>query len=126
MIDKDVLINARQLIESESSWTKGMVARDKDGYRIELYDSKAVCFCAYGAVAKTLQASLPREFIQPKASNIVETYLDKAVRKLYPSFRRNGIASSSLPLMIAFNDGPRRKHADVLRIFDTAIEEASK
>lgn len=50
----DALVAARAVIEDPANWTRGTLARTKNGVPTLATDPNACCFCAYGAVAKVL------------------------------------------------------------------------
>ena len=39
-------------LTDESKWTKGEVARDIDGFGVDVEDPRAVCFCTIGLIEK--------------------------------------------------------------------------
>ena len=42
----------KELFTDSSKWTKGSLARDKNGDLTSYYSSDAVCFCLHGAIYK--------------------------------------------------------------------------
>ncbi len=92
---RDVLIRARARIEDPQHWTQGWQARDKFGSPVPTRSRRAVRWCPIGAVN-------------------VESGVDA------------GRCIEDGPARLAsFNDKPGRTHAEVLALFDRAIEVVS-
>ncbi len=99
MTPLDVLKGARELLSDEKRWTKGALARDKDGHETGIaVDPDAVCWCAYGAIEHC-----------NKEGYGAEIAMNRVVRGL------------GWPSIGAFNDADSTTHADVLALFDRAI-----
>lgn len=94
------LRTARELLSDPTKWTRGEYARDRYGDAVPSAHAEAVCWCAYGALdrAGAGQFGDARE------------YLRGAADKLFDSF----------PACVNDEQG----HADVLRMYDRAIELA--
>lgn len=45
-------MKVRELFNNKDKWTKGLYARDKDGFSVDPEGSNAVCFCLVGALRK--------------------------------------------------------------------------
>ncbi len=45
-------MKAWQVFKSRKNWTRGALARDKDGMPVKPRDPSATCFCAGGAIMK--------------------------------------------------------------------------
>jgi len=45
-------MKVRDLLTDESKWTKGQLAKDKEGWRCAPDYKDAVCWCLYGAIYK--------------------------------------------------------------------------
>ena len=93
---RDNLIAARALIDTPEKWGK------------EDYEPRPGCFCIFGAIAKVKGV---------EASPIVEggpenEFLEEAL----PDDFDGGV--------VAFNDDPFTKHADIMALFDRAIAAA--
>lgn len=97
MTTADDLRAARNLIERPEAWTKGVVARDTFGSPITPDSSDAVCWCAYGALAKVTRSASPD--------------YDAATAMLRKVVRADTVSG--------FND--THTHAEVLAAFDRAI-----
>ena len=54
-IQKQIILGALSLIENEENWTRGVLARTKNGIRCEWSDAYATKFCAIGALGRTAQ-----------------------------------------------------------------------
>lgn len=92
----DILTKARSLIEDPKHWTKGQLRKvNEDG---------SMCYCALGAVDQAL-----REVGYGGGVAVIRT-LGAVVPKLRPIGR--------------FNDDPWTEHADVLKVYDKAIDYA--
>ena len=52
---KQVLTEARKLIENEENWTTGYYARDKEGNEIDESSPLACKFCAIGALHRVIE-----------------------------------------------------------------------
>jgi hypothetical protein len=95
MTPHEVLVAARELIADERNWIKGEYSRRVEG---------RLCYCAYGAVRTVSDAADYKVF--DRAWNALEsTVPDK--HELSP---------------IHFNDDLDTTHADILAMFDRAIE----
>lgn len=98
---REVLIEARKLIEKPDGWCRGTDAKDESGRCVRCDDPHARSFCAVGALARV---SDKHEF--------ESAYL--ALRRGLPT--RGGVAT--------FND--THTHAEVIAAFDRAIEAAQE
>jgi hypothetical protein len=100
----EILKAARELISDEKRWTQRAEARNASGNDVGVYSPKAVCFCSLGAMAKVCERELyGRELVAREA-------LRNEIRDGHSS----GIAN--------FNDN--HTHAEVLALFDRAIDRA--
>jgi hypothetical protein len=93
------LTKARELISDPARWTQGEYARDAKGAEVKPGSKYATCWCALGAVRKVTR--------RDSAAHGVLTALQKHCEG---------------PTVTLFNDG--HDHADVLAMFDRAIESA--
>lgn len=105
---KELLTDARDLISDPSKWTKGAMARNKDGKLTSPTDEESVSYCAIGA----LVVCRP---IEPYFT----TY-HKAVRIL----NRIAKGRSGDKTIDRFNDSAHRQHWEILKVFDQAIESS--
>jgi len=95
---KQVLIKARELISKPENWTQRATARSADGRRVSALSTEAVCYCAMGAMVK--------------------------VAPLYLGSRLDFLLSAAVQESAAhYND--THTHAEVLAMFDKAIELAN-
>ena len=113
---KEVLVAARELISDPARWTKGCEARNAQGHsvfpKVFSYtpeDRLPVCWCAGGALS----------YVTPETTGVHPG--------VYPARRALDMAASRLdprwhPTHVDYNDDPQTKHADVLKMFDLAIE----
>jgi len=49
----DILRGAHDLLLDGAKWTRGTIARDRAGHRVQANSSQAVSWCVHGAVLKT-------------------------------------------------------------------------
>jgi hypothetical protein len=105
---KETLVAARAVIEDPARWNKnGLYAADERGESAPVGSERAVCFCIFGAIAK---AEGMHEGFQ--YSSAPGAYVKQAVRDV-----------SELEVT-EYNDARSTTHADVLAVFDRAIEAA--
>lgn len=103
-----ILIYARTLLENPNNWTQGAWARDKDGYLITYAHDDAVAFCSLGAINKACAAL--------KVDATVEA---EAMKRLMKCAAK--VDSTDSTNIILWNDKHCRKHSQVLKAFDCAI-----
>ena len=101
-----VLIAARALIAKPEAWCKGVSARSLDGGSVATLSTKAVAWCAIGAL---IRAAIGGPCEAP-------------YRATYPSMACRMAEQALGSGFMRMNDASRTTHADVLRMFDTAIE----
>lgn len=99
----DVLVRARQIISRPEAWTQRALARDKDSNPVPVSSDLAVCFCSYGA--------------DQKAASELNAGLRICAEADYALQRAAGMGVAT------FNDSG--SHAEVLAVFDKAIEETA-
>lgn len=92
------LILARAVIEDPENWTRRAVARNEHGKEVLPHSPRAVCWCAMGAC---LVAGYNT------SGALIGILSDEHPRETLPSF----------------NDDERRSHADILNLFDRAIDK---
>ena len=110
----EILRAARRLLTPEGAWTRGAMARDKDGRPVSHTDRKAVCWSIYGALL----------CVAPVIANRERYLACAALHEQMPArLRALSMFSDAFPI---FNEDPHTTHADVLALFDRAIatEEA--
>lgn len=93
---QSALRGVRDLITDPSRWTTRAGARDAEGYPTYWMDPDATCWCALGAIAKTIG---DRSAIADAATHY--------------------LARFASPNLVKFND--THTHAEVLALFDRAI-----
>jgi hypothetical protein len=104
MTPVEILTQARDLIAQPGKWTQGWYARRADGKDCYWADDEASCFCAVGAVEKTVGF----DFIWSASHRKSYEYLREVV---------GGVVDR-------FNDDPTRTQEEVVQAFDKAIELA--
>jgi hypothetical protein len=97
------LIAAKALISDPAHWTRAYYAKKKNGEACEAWDNDAVCWCSYGALRKT--AGLRH------SGDMSDDYYT-AENVLYDAAGPHGV--------VEIND--TQNHADVMAMFDRAIE----
>jgi hypothetical protein len=102
----DALRKARELISDPARWTQGFFAHSKTGRRVDPRGRSAVCWCVLGACDRVAGRSR-------NANADAQIALHKARPRGY----RN---------VAHYRDRPKRKHADVLALFDRAIAAAER
>ena len=112
----ELLQNARQLLSDPARWTKGCFARNAEGQAVHPVLGKAACWCSVGAIRKEFS----REHGYTDRSATVSSFLDAHL--LLHQLLSSGKHSAGIP---SFNDHPDTTHADVLALFDRAIEHCS-
>lgn len=100
MTTKDILIEGRKRIES--GWCKGCMAVDKNGKEVEPHSSKAVKWCALGAIVATRQKT-----------HLVVVAEERLKKHLPRGFK----------YIAKYNDSLKRGKAPILRLYDKAIGE---
>lgn len=98
-----ILRKARALLDNPAKWCQGAYAKTKDGRLVGPEAKGAVQWCAVGALRKVAGVS----------GNTSD-----ALKVLDTCTRGKDIVN--------FNDDHRRKHAQVLKVFDRAIERLEK
>ena len=102
---KDLLINARKLIENKENWIRGLLAADVNNIPVKPENYKACKFCALGALGRVCPTNFE---IQSKAIDI----LSNVARKLYKT-----------ESITCVNDS--LGHQAVLNLFDEAIKNCN-
>lgn len=101
-----ILQCARELISDPKHWTKEATARDKYGEPTWPHSKLSCSYCMLGAVEKCAAQNFREE-----ATAVA--YLNRAI-------------PTKAGYIANYNDAPRRKHSQVLRVFDKAIKLAEK
>ena len=112
---KDILIEAREILVKKG-WTQGTMARNAARLAVGTRDEAAVSFCSAGAVNKAMYNYGVDPWAVYKGSNgrdaVTNNIAYRALKAIY---------SSDLSVA-AWNDDPHQSKADVLAVFDKAIE----
>lgn len=108
MTTKEALQQARKKISTPETWTQGVLARNKFGNEVPSDCEYACSFCAMGAIESVTKN-------EPAALDISAK---RAIRKELE--RQNDARNIS-----GWNDYSFRTHAEVLSVFDSAIEAES-
>lgn len=97
----DVLERAASLIEPEGAWCQGRTALDASKNIVPATSAKAVCWCAFGAIARI-------------APGLNEKYAaEQALRK-----------QARVPTISAWNDAQGRTQSEVVAMFRSAALKA--
>jgi len=107
MTPLEVVTAARELLSDPARWTKGANARNEKGDGGGSGMEGAVCWCAVGALRHV-----------SNDPNLEAVWEDAYYMLAEQTPRGEGV--------MAFNDGVLTTHADVLAMFDRAIEWASQ
>ena len=108
---KAILVKARGKIAKPENWCKSVAARNKDYGVCSISDPNACKWCATGAMASVM----PRGFIR----NFEHRYAYMKAGDLLDSFSMENS-------VMFYNDRKRTTHADILAVFDRAIEAAEQ
>lgn len=107
------LTEALALIRNPENWCQVACAQTADGTKCSPWDKKAVRYCAMGAV----QATFPVNSHHSVAGEVVR-HLNLITRlRFYHPIH-------ALDDFIRYNDANGRKHAEVVKLFEDAIEHA--
>lgn len=99
MTTLEILRAARELIATPERWTQGAGSRDADGVARNFNEPSVTCRCLYMAVSIA-------------AGNYHQGQLD--------AFWALGFREQSH--VVGWNDAPERTHAEVMALFDAAIQ----
>ena len=100
-----ILKNAKQLIDSESKWTRSAYARDVNDDIIDSSDEKACSWCISGSINKSLGDMKHSKYVDEIYFLLLGT---RDERKL-----------------TNFNDDNDTTYADVINLLDKGIESAN-
>lgn len=109
------ITKARGLVKAPGDWCQGAMARNDKGHRVDLRSPDACQYCAYAALAKVcydLDPGTPGDEAHDLHHEALLVMQDALV-----ALDAEGPNERSI---VVFND--RRKHEDVLNLFDKAIE----
>lgn len=117
----ETLTAARAIIADPAKWTQGTHARDASGEPVQINDSRAVCFCADGALALAAGVDVEADGGWFKDEHYTEA--SKIMREVAEAF--TGEFS-----YVSVNDGDgvsiqgKPSHEGILFVFDQAIDRA--
>lgn len=110
---KDLLVAAKNKIANEANWTKGTFARTAEGETVIPASKSATCWCSVGAlVAASAKLEDPKRLKWVGAASDILDAAAKAVMDVPQGVRAT----------VHIND--TGSHADVMRMFDLAIQKA--
>jgi hypothetical protein len=104
---REILTSARALIRRPECWTRGALARDAHGGPVGATAPAAVQWCAVGAVLRASETA-------PYAA------VEHAIHAL--AMAAHGDSDAEWITVSVYNDSHGTSHADVLRLFDRAID----
>ena len=107
MTVKDVLQQARDLIQDPVSWIKGDNAVNSDNQWVPVQDPTACAWCMTGAIVKVTPTNKP---LRKEAL--------KTVAQTISNSKPNYFTST----IVDFNDDPERTHSEVIETFQKAID----
>jgi hypothetical protein len=112
---KQLLIEAKALIEKPENWTRGVMARGKAGVEVAPESPEATCFCAMGALYRASKDQWNRGALY-RASK------DQWDRLAHIRAERTLREHAHGHLFISeFNDDLKTMHQDIMNLFDKAI-----
>lgn len=127
-----LLQRAREILSDPQRWTQGTMARDANGMKTTV-DPKIlsdkihgfgtpVCFCSIGAIKKATYDRIGevKKLVSGADDEINEQYCTH-LENLY-SYLSN-LAGRDL---VSFNDDPDTQYADVVNLFDLAIDNCEE
>ena len=100
----EILIAARAKIDKHQKWCKGVFSRDHNGDEVSPVSVNAVRFCALGAIRAVTLGPLSRSEA-------------RAALRLAA-----GYSNDSNESIFKLNDHPKTRHADIMALYDRAIE----
>lgn len=105
----EILTKAKELISVPERWTQSTYARDQYGCHINATNPAATCWCSLGAIRRAARDARLHQMFEDE--HAAKHYLECALGNRY---------------IAAFNDAPERTHAEVMAMFDRAIELAKQ
>jgi len=120
----EILKTARHLIEQ--GWTQGNYARNAIGDRTDPAAENAVCWCTLGALRRASGFGIALNhlvYCMEEDRYRIETNYGVVTRRLIDCIpSHQGYTAGEL---VSFNDAANRTKADVLKLFDDAIQGVS-
>lgn len=137
----EIFTKARENISSPASWTKLAYARAQYGRAISIDSPAAVCFCGRGSIIREINAWV-NEHEQALGKRRARTHdalmyrsariFDDVVKDLDPRRSPNPLKrfrsytdGDRYDGFVEYNDHDSTTHAQVLAVFDEAIEKAA-
>jgi len=112
----DMLAKARELLSCPSCWTQHEIGRTASGNAVSVDVPDVVAYCAIGALTRVLWMTDEYE-----AASSASDMLAEAACRLFPERLSEGVGDGVDPV-VEVNDHPTTSHADVLRMYDTALD----
>ena len=109
MRPKEILVQARHLLQKPQSWSQGAFAYNEGDHRVSFTDPNACSFCLEGAIRRAALRGCASEAQLERALMLVRTTIH--VPGNYSSIQ-------------GWNDRETTKHSDVLAVLDKAIAAA--
>ena len=110
MKPKEILVQARHLLQKPQSWSQGAFAYNEGDHRVSYNDASACSYCLDGAIRRAALRGGAREAQLERALNLVRDKIQ--VPDNYMTIQ-------------GWNDRETTKHSDVLAVLDKAIATAS-
>lgn len=101
-----ILKRARKLLSNPKRWCQWRYGQTKEGWLVDPEAKAAYSFCAVGAIRR-----VAKDAADDDATEAAKALLDRCV----PGYS-----------IIDYNDAKKRKHEQVLAVFDKAIARAEK
>lgn len=118
-----ILTGARALLDSPEKWTREVLARDANGGKVGIRSPDAVCYCSLGALTKAMNDRVA------EVTKLVPLDVHPEVHDQYCTQHDivfDYLAELAGGDLVGFNDGPDTKYADVVNLFDLAIDNAEE
>jgi len=127
----DILRTAREIISDPEHWTKGVYARNASSVQVDTNSATAVRFCATGCIKRAtgkVVAAAVNSNVDLTLINIVEDFPEVGYPHLWAikeldSALSDCLEEHTLDRVVYYNDHPETTHADILALFDKAIEK---
>ena len=138
MNDVQILVKAKDFIDTPEKWIKGRMFVNSDGQYANSYDEVVVKMCADAAISKAMETAIERRsfiiedfVLTSQATQIIDSVItDMEYRKawwrnvLRLKFRRPRQFMGWI--LTTYNDNKTTTHKDMMRLFDKAIARAKK
>ena len=110
------LVALRAMFDEPEQWSKGMIARDQDGDRVEPTDPGACSWCLIGGLcAVSGIASPPQAVMLPAFSCIIDSVRTRLLNAGLDDFGVGG------PMVGDWNDQEETTHGHLISVLDDAI-----